>query len=208
MSEMELLSMPISILNYTTIKDKYCICYLGCCNEYVVQLIFLRPYIEEQLPGLQIYICCKSELSHLTNGYERIIYNSEIQDKKKEFAHIRTLKCNMIDHPILELFNESDLVLPRFPSQSSTRKCVIYPRGCIPTQSISVDVVNKIKEHCNLEGYSVQIDGNMTGAGWVVGVENENLYTAGFKGIKTSLIPTGIGTKLYKSLFGSNIIQI
>lgn len=200
--------MPISILNYTAVKDKFCICYFGCCNEYVVQLIYLRPHIEQQLPGIKIYICCKPELFYLTKDCERIISSSEIKERKQEFAHIRSIKCNMIDHPILGLFTESNLSIPKFESESNTRKCVIYPKGCIPTQSLSSKDINRLKEHCSLQGYSVQVEGDMSGAGWVVGVENENLYLAGFKGIKTSLIPTGIGTKFYKSLFGNNLIQI
>lgn len=200
--------MPISVLHYSVIKDRYCICYLGNCNEYAVQLIYLRPHIERQLPGIQIYLCFKQELSYLTTGYDRILFNKEIEEKKKEFAHIRILKCNMIDHPVMKLFTESNLILPKFHFSSTTRKCIIYPKGCIPTHSLSPDVVNSIKSYCSDQGYTVQTEGNMDGAGWVVGVENEQIYLAGFKGVKTSLVPTGIGTEFYKQLFGDNILRL
>ena len=59
-----------------------------------------------------------------------------------------------------------------------------------------------------MQGYQVQIEGEMNGAGWVIGVENEYLFQAVFQGIKTSLVPTGIGTEFYKSLSDGEIIDI
>lgn len=193
--------MTVAFTDYAKIKDNLCICYVGSCNEYLVQLKFIRPAIEKELPGIKIHICCKDNVFHLIQDSPRIIRYSEIKDKKRDLAHIIDLKCNMQSHPILKLIEESNLTLEHLPiiePVEKTKKCVIFPNGVIPTKSIDVEKLRKI---CMMKGYTTIVGGSLDGAGWVVGVENEYLYEAGIRGIRTTLIPTGIGTKLYKKLF-------
>jgi hypothetical protein len=59
--------------------------------------------------------------------------------------------------------------------------------------------VNKAKEYAQKAGYTLSND--PFNAGWVIGVENYPLFLAASRGLKTSLIPTGLGTDLYKTMF-------
>lgn len=200
----------IPLLHYSQIKNRYCICYTGNNNEYVLQLLYLRPYIEAALPGLELCLCCKDTVSYLVQGQERIVFLSQMPSLKKHFAHLRTLACNMVVHPVEELLKESDIPIPelQITPNSPTRLCIIYPEGTSPTQSLSPPMVEKVKAICEREGYTVQIGGNLLSAGWVVGVENESLFMAAHQGIRTSLVPTGLGTNLYKRLFKGEIIAL
>jgi hypothetical protein len=194
----------IAFTEYSKIKDNLCLCYLGSCNEYLVQLKFIRPAIEKELPGINIYICCKDIASHLLDGEPRVIKASEIKDRKKELAYIKEINGSITNHAILNLIQESDLTLqclPRIEPMEVTKKCVIYPDGVLPTKSLDANQLLKIQAICKSKGYTVEVKGSLNGAGWVVGVENEHLFEAAIKGIRTTLIPTGVGTELYKKLF-------
>ena len=199
----------IALSSYVHIKNKYCICYLGNCNDYLVQLLYLRPHIEQQLSGIELYICYRDASSYLVQGYERIVNANEIEEKKKEFAHLRVLECNLQTHPVWDLLTESDLKIPRFPTiKSQTTKCVIYPKGFIPTRSLTPNETEMIKSKYTKAGWQVQIEGSPDGAGLVIGVENEQLFRAAFTGVKTALVPTGVGTELYSHLFGGEILTL
>jgi len=46
-------------------------------------------------------------------------------------------------------------------------------------------------------------------AGWIIGVESLKLYQGAIQGIKSTLIPTGVGTSLFKKLFPySSILKL
>lgn len=200
--------MSISLPHYATIKNRYCICYLGSCNEYILQLLYLRSAIEKELPGIELWIAHKNEVSYLVKDYNKTISITKLQNNKRNFAYIRNLKCNMRDHPIMELIEESEILLSSLvvPKSPRTTKCIICPKGFLPTRSMSPKIIEKIISHCVVKGYDVEIGTDIEGAGWVVGVENEQLFLAAFRGIKTSLIPTGIGTDFYKKLFSQGEI--
>jgi len=74
----------------------------------------------------------------------------------------------------------------------------------LPTKPLTNVQIDKAKSMCQAEGYFADIDGDVTGAGWVIGVESIALFQAATQGIKTSLIPTGVGTDLYKAMFPKN----
>lgn len=201
----------IGLPTYAKIKNRYCICYFGPCNEYIVQLLYLRPHVEAVLPGLDLYIGCQDSLHNFAKHYDKILLQNEINDKKREFAYIRVVKCNMVDHPIENILKESNIEYPSpvIPHKSSNcTKCIIYPKGNLPTRSLTNETLDKLIPYCTSKGYQVQIEGNIDEADWVVGVENEQLFLAGFKGIKTSLIPTGVGTNFYQKLFKGEILTI
>ena len=188
---------------YAIVKNNYCICYFGNCNEYLIQLKYLRSIIEKELPGIKIYIGFKDGLHGLLEGESNIVPNDVLKIKKKKYAYIRELKCNMVDHPVWELLKESNISpsIPDVPLPDKTIKCVISSRGVLPTKSLSEAQISKIKSIYQAKGYAIEVDGNIDGAGCVVGVESVSLFQAAFLGIETALVPTGIGTDLYKSLF-------
>ena len=200
----------IKLSSYSKIKDRYCVCYFGFCNEYIIQLLYLRPRIEAALPGLELYIGCHDRLAPLTDGYEKIVFVSQIEAQKENFAHIRVINYDGSgNHPIQTLLKESSISLPYVrPLQKSSKKCVIYPIGYLPTQPLSPTMLEKVKNHCMQQGYQITIESSMEDVGWVVGVENEYLFKAAFAGIRTSLVPTGIGTQFYQMLCGGEILNI
>lgn len=197
--------MAFPFPQYVKIKDRYCIYYAGSNDEYVFQLLYLKPYIEQELSGIEIWICCKQHLSYLVENQKRIIFTSEIQTHKYDFAYIRDLKNNQIIHPIYELLEESKLLLPtlEFPKSinQNLKTCIICSQGHAPTKSLTENQITKIKKIIQNKGYEISTNQNVEQCGWVIGVESLPLFKAATLGIKTTLISTGVGDKLYEKLF-------
>jgi hypothetical protein len=189
--------MAVPLPKYIKVKDRYCIAYYGNCDEYILQLLYLRSAIEKELPGIEIYISCKDKL---IKNQKRMIPFSQTGNIKKEIAYIKQLKCNLKSHPVLDLINESSLTLKylEYPAlkHQDTKSYALYPKGCLPTQSLSEEEISKIKKFLASSGWK-----ETDSPSWVIGVENYDLFDAAIKGIKTSLIPTGLGTKLYQLIF-------
>lgn len=202
--------MPVPLTNYARIKNRYCICYYGPCDEYIVQLINLRPLIEKNLPGLQIFISCKDDLDYLVKNQERIVLKSKILEEKKNFAHLRQLKCNMEEHPVYSLLEESNinLNLKVDLEKEYSKKCVITPMGILPTKSLSPNQIEHLKNVARNKGFTDVIVGDdISGAGLVIGVENSTLFQAAFKGIRTILVDTGLGKQIYKLITNGEVIE-
>ena len=88
---------------YVKVKDRYCIHYVGPKDEYIDQLLQIRQAIEEDLPGIQVYLCCRAELSHLK---ERGHLFLESENYKDEVAYVRYLDG---DRAVWRLITESYL---------------------------------------------------------------------------------------------------
>lgn len=193
----------IPLDQYNKIRNNLCLYYPDFSGEYVMQILCLRPYIERELQGLQLFVCCRDELMYLSEWYDKILSMSQLEERKSEFAYIRQLTCNMFDHPVLELLEESEIPFfdVRVPSPDLTMKCVIAPEGNLPTKCLTEDQIERAKTTAINQGYRVEVSYDIEGAGWVIGVENEQLFLAASRGIPTSLVPTGVGTRLYQKMF-------
>ena len=196
--------MPLPFTKYADIKDQYCICYFGPCDEYIVQLLYLRSFIETKFPGIEIHIGCRDSLSYLSANHKRIVPKSQIKDKKRNYAHIRELKCNMEDHPVYKLLEESGLEhiqVAKDVDAHHTHRCVICPRGVLPTKSLTSTQIKMIESRYRTKGFSeIYVSDDIQGAGVVAGVESPGLFRAACQGIRTALVPTGLGIKLYKMI--------
>jgi len=195
--------MSVALPHYAKIKDRYCVGYFGRSNEYLVQLLLLRPNIERELPGVQVYIACMEEVFHLLQGHPRVLTYRELKDNENNFACIRNLTCNLQDHPIETLMSESAISMRvdvPDPPAADTR-CVILTEGVIPTQPMTARQIEACKQLAIEEGLRPEVTNGFLGAAWVIGVENEFLYAAAAYGIQTALVPTGLGTKLYENMF-------
>lgn len=159
--------------------------------------------MEKQLPGIKVFIACRNDSTYLLRGEERILSKEELQDRKTEFAYIRELTCDMESHPIENFMKESNLPCGPIatPVVDLVRHCVLLTNGILPTKTLSAAQIQKAIQHIQSKGYEPEINGSIDGAGWVVGVENEYLFQAAAAGKKTTLIPTGFGTELFKSMF-------
>jgi len=195
--------MAVVLPHYAKIKDRYCIGYFGRSNEYLVQLLLLRPNIEKELPGIQIYIACMDEVFHLLDGHPHVLTYSQLRENELNFAYIRNLTCDLQSHPIEVLMVESEIPLPvEVPEPPSGDHCLISPEGVIPTHSLTQDQIAKCRELAEAEGLEVVVGNDFKGAAWVIGVENEYLFAAAAHGIQTALVPTGLGANLYQNMFG------
>ena len=56
-------------------------------------------------------------------------------------------------------------------------------------------------EHAKSKGFDVNINDSWENYDWIISVENEYLYEAAAAGKKVTLISTGIGENLFKSMF-------
>ena len=193
----------IKFSQYAKVKNNYCLCYFGHSDEYLVQLRLLKPFLERKFPGLNLCFGCKDDKSHLLHGCEPILKVSEIKVHRHQFAHIRELKFSST-HPVEDLLVESgvtnfalrDSVMPK-----TTDLCVIVKDGAYPTKPLERDVIKHLKSHISGQGYRPEIGTNIENASWVVGVESVALFEAAARGTRTTLVPTGVGARLYKHLF-------
>jgi acyl CoA:acetate/3-ketoacid CoA transferase alpha subunit len=69
--------------------------------------------------------------------------------------------------------------------------------------------IEQIKRMAADQGFQPEINTSVQNSGLVIGVESVELFEAAGMGITTTLIPTGVGTRLYKNMFSkSNIMDI
>jgi len=201
--------MSVPLPTYAKIKDRYCIAYFGNCNEYLIQLKLLRPHIQKIYPGIKIYLVCKDDAFHFLKDEINTLSRSEYD--KNMFAYTRELTCDMQSHPVEDLLKESNIpkLLAKFEHRKGGNNCCIYPRGCLPTKSLTDTQLQKVINHVKSKNLNPVVEGELESAGYVIGVENEYTALAPIKGIKTTLIPTGIGENLYKSIYsGLDIYKI
>ena len=145
-------------------------------------------------------MACKEEHIHIL-GHEKSLTMDKLKVMRAKFAHIYELLTGNQVHPIEELMDECDIKeYPiEVPHAEPTTKCVISFIGSYPTKNLTKSQINKLKNIAITQNY--QIGEGLEGAGWVIGVESEELFEAAAKGIKTTLVKTGIGTSLYQKMF-------
>jgi len=98
---------------YAKVKDNYCICYFGHNDEYLAQLVRVKPLIEAALPGIHIHLGCKDDKAHLLEGHSPLKL-SEIKIRRKDYAYVREMKFNGRTHPIKDLLEECGIPVPNW----------------------------------------------------------------------------------------------
>lgn len=190
----------INFTDYAKIANNYCICYFGYADEYLVQLRLIKPFLQQKFPELNIYLGCKDEKVSILKDCENVIKLTELKIRKTEFAHISEIKSNGETHPIEDLLISAGITKFAINVNKSkqTDRCVIITSGYYPTKPLEKDKIDKLKR---MAPRNCEINTNVSGAGLVMGVESEGLCEAASQGIETILVPTGVGTRLYKSMF-------
>ncbi len=175
--------------------------YVGNCNEYLVQLKLIRPSIEKIYPGLEIFLACKDDAFYLLKDTPKVVKESEYA--KENYGYTRELFCNMQNHPVEELLKESNIpaLLLKKEQKKGGNLCSIYPFGTSPTKSLNKEQIEKVEKYVSSKNMMPTINGTLESTAWAIGVENEFTALAPTLGVKTTLIPTGIGENLYKSLY-------
>jgi len=184
------------------VKDKYCIFYFGLFDEFILQLIYLRPAIEKEFPGLELYIACKDEFYSQVQHHKNIVSYKDYN--KTNFGCSKELLFDNVEHPILSLLEDSAITLKyldRVEVKTDSKKCVILTSGVGAIKSLTAPEINKLQQMALLQGYDVEVNGDVVGASWVIGVENLKFYMAAIAGTRITLIPTGFGANFFQKAF-------
>ncbi len=197
----------IDLEHYARIKNNYCIGYFGNSDEHLIQLKLLRPCMERKFIGLNIFLGCKDVSYGYLQDCDKVIKLSEIRKRKREFAHIKELRFDGKSHVVYQFLEKCDLtscpvVIEEHPV--CTDLCTIVTQGSYPTKPLVKKQIDVLKRVARDKDYTVEIDGPIDNAGMVAGVESTKLYDAASRGIKTILVPTGLGERLYESMFPNN----
>lgn len=198
--------MAIPFPRYAEIKDKFCIVYLGLSEDYVLQLSHMRTYFESSFPGIIVHLCFRDQfvcnLQFLKEDIEKgyIFPQSDLKAKKRSFAHVREITCNLQEHPIETFLKESDLRTPVLQkiNVAETKTFHICPHGNYPTKSMSQQQIEKAKNLAQQKGFLLIDDCN---AGWIIGPENENTFQAAINGKKVTLVDNGFGGNFFQDMF-------
>jgi hypothetical protein len=213
--------MSVAFSYYVTIRNNYCLAYHGQCAEYVTVLRLLRPAIQSQLSDVAVFISCADKLAYLLAGEDNVIPFSSLRDRKNDIAHIRQIGADLSgQHPLVTLMTESGLKFPALPSARppASRRCLICPDSGHPDRCLD-DLVRPLSL-ARMEGFSPVVVGSdlnaaypkpdvrpegaakfdwLDTAGWVIGVDNEYVYEAAARGIRTTFLDRG-GAELYRKL--------
>jgi hypothetical protein len=193
--------MNLHLPRYREVKNKYCVCYFGPCDEYVTLLDGLRPQAEQQLPGLQVYIGCKE---HLCNGERFVSEKAAFQMVREpwgtQFGHIKEIRCDMKSHPVQQFFNDSGIKINPTGHKPDTenRLVKLAAEGISPTRSLTEEEKTKLTKKYASQGYVVREDCDWRDAGVVVGVESVAVWSAALEGKMTHLCDTGLGTGFFR----------
>lgn len=90
---------------FAQIYNKYCICYFGHVDAYLIALAEIRPLLEEHFTGMNIYLGCRDEKAHLWSDEPKIVKASEFKVRRSEFAYVKELRyggTNLIEDFVKE----------------------------------------------------------------------------------------------------------
>lgn len=201
--------MSIRYEHFVKIKKDIGIMYAGHCSDYVTLLKVLRPFIENSLSNVKIHLACRVDLLYLLDGCDKVMSIDEFKKNINKFGFTKEIKGSLKSpHPIEKFLKESKIEVPVInqSSNSPSKLCCIFGEGSLPTKSLGKTEIERLKKMASYEGYDTLINPpyhTIEQAGWVISVENANLIESCLRGVKASLVPTGIGTSLLKKMFPS-----
>ena len=171
-----------------------------------MQLKLLKPVLEQHFPGLNICLGCKDDKAHLLRDSGHVLLLSQIKMERRSYGYIREICFNSQTHPVEDLLVESGIkeLNLDFPRKARTNNlCVIITEGAYPTKPLNPPETERLEQMAINQGFEVRFNVDVFGASLVMGVESVGLFEAAANGVATKLMPTGLGTRLYK-LFFSN----
>jgi hypothetical protein len=196
----------IALPDYAKVKDNYCIAYFGHSKEYIVQLRLLRPIMETSFPGIKVYLSCKDQYMYLLKNEERIVSETDLLKNKKQYAYIREITCDMTKHPIEQFMLESDMPCGPIRDQDThfdmlNGSCTLLTSCNPPTRSLNGFYIQKAIQFIRQKGCEPVLNKSIDAFDWIIGVENDALYEAAAMGKRVTLISTGLGENLFRSMF-------
>lgn len=192
---------------YAQAVNQICLYYDGMIPEYAVALNYVIPFIHKTYPDLEVSLY----VNPVHRGYAASISEFDVSS----FGWVKRFLTDPNDtHPILKFIQGSRLSFPSLPVGVG-ETCFVCPDAAYPSRSLSTEQVKRIRGTCAVVGSDLhpsysEVDYRPSGAdkikilsnaNWVVGSENEYVFLAAAMGIRTTLIPTGPGTDLFRTLF-------
>jgi len=203
--------MAIAFSSYKEIRNRYCIAYFGLANEYLLQLVAVRPFIEAKFPGIRIYIA-HSDNTNILDGETNVLSISKLRAEKDSFAHIREINYDSSGtHPIENILKECDIkkYAIQTPICNNNSKCVITTDAIYPSSPLHDSQIKELVNLAKQRGYIASINTDIGDASWIIGPENATLFRAAMAGKRTSLVSNNIVDNLYKNLFpAGEILQL
>lgn len=189
----------IGFEDYAKIKNNYCLTYVGHSAEFLVQLRLLRPHIERLYTDLRLTIGCRDEMVNWVG--DRHLKASELKARRHEFAFMRTLEFDGINHPVEQFLDECD----KMPLVIHSNPVPSYGIGLI-LPGLSDVVVRNIKKFYQEKNYRID-EGEYRHADFVIGKESPEFYDIAGSGVASVLVGNTLGTRLYKKMFpaGENL---
>jgi hypothetical protein len=173
-------------------------------------LNYFVPRLEVLHPGINIYLCCRDEsLPILT--HPRSFPVSLLKQQKEQLVYVKEIVYDGNGHPIENFLAESGLHHVRIPGspEAVTQKAVVLTKGNFPTTNLTLEETAWLVEKARADGFEPEVDVPVDNAGYVLGVECYELFRAALAGVRTALMPTGVGTGFYKKLFpASEILEL
>lgn len=187
--------MSFTYPDYLKLKNRYCLGYFGVFDEFILQLLYIQPIVEQSFPGLKLYIACRDGLD--------LPGTTPISNLNKyNYGYFRELSFDNINHPVLSIIKETKIQLPSLKPLNKNNKnkiCVIATKGLGVVRSLTDTQVEKVKKMAEDKGFGVLIDCPLENAEWVIGVESFNFYKTALNGAKRiSLIPTGLSPDFFQ----------
>jgi hypothetical protein len=197
----------IELPKYAKVKDRCCIYYFGPSDEYVLLLRLIKPLLERRFAGVEVCLGCRDDKADMLAGLPHVMLATEIKAKRDLYGHIEELKFNLPAHPIEELLDKygiSDRLVGAAEPADLAARCVIVTKGHHPTKNLEGHKIEALKRIAKDLGFYPEVDTDAANAGLVMGVESCGLFAAAARGVRTKLVPTGVGTRLYRNLFLNN----
>ena len=187
--------------NFIRVRNKYCCCSFGNNNDHVLMLKHIRPHVEMALPGLQMHIACRDESFYLLQDEPRVTPKSGFD--RNNYSFVREIRPDASCHPIQRLLEESQIPAPVLRSSVShpTEKVYLSTHALYPCRPVSDRDRDSIAKRISDEGRRICLDEAYDGFSSVVATEGELLMMGCLAGADCTLIETGVGTGLMKSMF-------
>lgn len=182
--------------HYAKTYNNLCLVYSGDAPEYAVQLDYILPIARQTFPGFNISLCVPELFLPLTKHAIPV---------KEDCAFVKEIHVNPLEHSVLKIME--GLTFPRLEVKTGGI-CLICPDAAPPTKNVKISqkglvVGSRLHPRSEVDvtpEFSDVVD-LIKSAGWVIGAENEYVFLAASMGIRTTLVPSGIGTDLYRAMF-------
>ena len=188
----------VALSHYAKIINNIGFCYFGHAPEYVVALNYLLPIIRQKYPELTISLYVRDEFVCFGGSPESAL-------ERAHYAIIKEFKIDPAgDHVIFTFIKDAGLSFPTLPITSTGTTCLICPHAVFPASSFTPSQIETLVRIAHDRGYHPKVAAStdeIDSAAWVVGAENEYVFLAAARGIRSVLMPSGPGTELYRTMF-------